>query len=90
MHEEYHTDLPLMDPAACAQDYIGQLGRLNLHGLDAEIDVMVESKAKELSLLLYRQALRFGPLRCSKNAYSLWGSGPWTSSRAVHSIRAGW
>lgn len=51
-----------MDPPACAQDYIGQLGRLNLHSLDAEIDVMVESKAKELSLLLYRQALRFGPI----------------------------
>lgn len=36
------------------QDYIGQQGRLNLHGMDADLDVMVESKAKELSLLLYR------------------------------------
>lgn len=37
-----------------SQDYIGQQGRLNLHGMDAEIDVMIESKAKELSILLYR------------------------------------
>jgi UV DNA damage endonuclease len=41
-------------------DYIGQLGRLNLHGLDAEVDVMVESKAKELSILLYRDILKNG------------------------------
>ena len=39
---------------SCLQDYIGQQGRLNLHGMDADIDVMIESKAKELSILLYR------------------------------------
>jgi hypothetical protein len=38
----------------CLQDYVGQQGRLNLHGMDADIDVMIESKAKELSILLYR------------------------------------
>lgn len=39
---------------ALVQDYVGQQGRLNLHGMDAELDVMIESKAKELSILLYR------------------------------------
>ncbi len=37
-----------------AQDYIGQQGRLNLHGMDAHVDVMIESKAKELALLRLR------------------------------------
>lgn len=41
-------------------DYIGQQGRLNLHGMDAEIDVMIESKAKELSILLYRDIIQNG------------------------------
>ena len=38
-------------------DYIGQAGRMDLFGLDDRIDVMIESKAKELSLLLYRCAI---------------------------------
>jgi UV DNA damage endonuclease len=41
-------------------DYIGQQGRLNLHGMDADIDVMIESKAKELSILLYRDIVKNG------------------------------
>ena len=44
----------LLSDISCLQDYIGQQGRLNLHGMDADIDVMIESKAKELSVLLYR------------------------------------
>lgn len=41
-------------------DYIGQTGRMDLFGLDAEVDVMIESKAKELSLLLYRDIVEHG------------------------------
>lgn len=41
-------------------DYIGQTGRMDLFGLDAHIDVMIESKAKELSLLLYRDIVEHG------------------------------
>jgi len=41
-------------------DYIGQTGRMDLFGLDDQIDVMIESKAKELSLLLYRDIVEKG------------------------------
>jgi hypothetical protein len=44
--------------AAAPAEYID--GPINLYGLEGQVDVMIEAKSKELTLLKYRQAVLEG------------------------------
>jgi hypothetical protein len=49
---------PCFSAPAAAAEYID--GPVNLYGLEGQVDVMIEAKSKELTLLEYRQAVLEG------------------------------
>lgn len=58
---------------ACCADFI--VGPVDLHGYEGQVDVMIESKAKELALLQYRQQVLLGLTPDQRTGGSLTGGG---------------